>query len=47
MEWYKNFKHIGYDVEGRKLVKPQQGDQLDDFLDKADDPNYWYVIQYG
>ncbi|XP_060594341.1 ribosome biogenesis protein bop1-B-like [Ruditapes philippinarum] len=44
MEWYKNYKHIGYDVEGRKLVKPQQGDQLDEFLDKADDPNYWRTV---
>lgn len=43
MEWYKNYKHIGYDVEGRKLVKPEQGDNLDDFLNKADDPNYWLV----
>ncbi|XP_045192992.2 ribosome biogenesis protein bop1-like [Mercenaria mercenaria] len=44
MEWYKNYKHIGYDVEGRKLVKPEQGDQLDDFLDKVDDPNYWRTV---
>ena len=41
MEWYRNFTHIGYDVEGRKLIKPKQGDHLDDFLNKVDDPNYW------
>ena len=41
MEWYRNMSHIGYDVEGNKLMKPAQGDQLDDFLDKVDDPNYW------
>jgi len=41
MEWYRQYKHIGYDVEGRRLIKPQQGDQLDDFLSKVDDPNYW------
>ena len=41
MEWYKNMSHIGYDVEGRKLIKPAQGDNLDDFLNKVDDPNYW------
>ncbi|KAL4235262.1 Ribosome biogenesis protein 1 [Mactra antiquata] len=44
MQWYKNYKHIGYDVEGKKLIKPQKGDQLDDFLDKADDPNYWRTV---
>lgn len=44
MEWYRNFKHIGYDIEGRRLIKPEQGDQLDEFLSKADDPNYWRTV---
>ncbi|XP_052230147.1 ribosome biogenesis protein bop1-B-like [Dreissena polymorpha] len=44
MEWYKNYKHIGYDIEGRKLIKPEHGDNLDDFLNKADDPNYWRTV---
>ena len=44
IHWYDDYSHIGYDVEGRKLIKPEQGDALDEFLEKADDPDYWYVI---
>ena len=44
MQWYDEYDHIGYDVEGRKLIKPEAGDALDEFLDKADNPDYWYVI---
>ncbi|XP_041375596.1 ribosome biogenesis protein bop1-like [Gigantopelta aegis] len=44
LEWYREFAHIGYDVEGRKLIKPAQGDELDEFLNKVDDPNYWRTV---
>ncbi|KAH9507709.1 Ribosome biogenesis protein 1 [Bulinus truncatus] len=45
VEWYNDYPHIGYDVEGRKLMKPDHGDALDEFLQKADDPNYWRTVQ--
>ncbi|XP_059177727.1 ribosome biogenesis protein bop1-like [Physella acuta] len=45
IEWYDDYPHIGYDIEGRKLIKPQQGDALDELLQKADDPNYWRTVQ--
>ena len=41
MEWYKEFEHIGYDLDGEKIGKPLTGDELDNFLDKMDNPNYW------
>ena len=41
MHWYDDYDHIGYDVEGRKIIRPAQGDALDEFLEKADDPDYW------
>ncbi|KAK6982827.1 ribosome biogenesis protein bop1 [Biomphalaria glabrata] len=44
IEWYDDYSHIGYDVEGRKLLKPEHGDALDEFLQKADDPNYWRTV---
>ena len=43
LEWYKEYPHIGYDIEGNRLLKPQTGDQLDEFLNKMDNPNYWCV----
>ncbi|KAL3859579.1 hypothetical protein ACJMK2_009795 [Sinanodonta woodiana] len=44
MEWYKNYTHIGYDIDGKKLVKPEKADELDEFLNKMDDPNYWRTV---
>lgn len=44
MQWYAKYPHIGYDTEGRKLIKPDTGDQVDDFLAKMDDPDYWRTV---
>lgn len=41
MNWYDEYPHIGYDWEGKKLLKPPQGDELDVFLKKMEDPNFW------
>jgi ribosome biogenesis protein ERB1 len=32
LEWYDDYPHIGYNVEGKKIMKPAQGDDLDKFL---------------
>ncbi|XP_064610704.1 ribosome biogenesis protein bop1-like [Liolophura sinensis] len=44
MEWYRDFKHIGYTVDGKKIIKPKKGDELDNFLKRMDDPNYWRTV---
>lgn len=44
MEWYRDYPHIGYDVEGRKLIKPKKGDELDEFLQRMDNPDYWRTV---
>jgi ribosome biogenesis protein ERB1 len=41
MEWYRDYPHIGYDIEGKKLIKPKKGDELDRFLQRMDNPDYW------
>lgn len=42
MEWYKDFPHIGYNLDGKKIYKPiRNKDELDDFLDKMENPEYW------
>lgn len=41
LEWYKEYDHLGYDVRGNKIIKPQQGDGIDEFLNKMEDPDYW------
>ncbi|XP_037330852.2 ribosome biogenesis protein bop1 [Pungitius pungitius] len=45
MDWYKDFPHIGYNLDGKKIYKPiRNKDELDDFLDKMEDPNYWRTV---
>ena len=42
MEWYNDYPHIGYDLDGKKIFKPiRNKDELDEFLDKMDNPDYW------
>ncbi len=42
MQWYEEYPHIGYNREGTKIMKKERSkDQLDQFLDRTDDPNYW------
>lgn len=41
--WYDDLPHIGYDVNGKKIMRPAQGDELDRFLETVEDPDAWYV----
>lgn len=42
MEWYENFPHIGYDLDGKAISKPiRNQDELDKFLDKMENKEYW------
>ncbi|XP_028919139.1 ribosome biogenesis protein BOP1 [Ornithorhynchus anatinus] len=46
LEWYQDFPHIGYDLDGRRIYKPLRNrDELDRFLDKMDDPDYWRTVE--
>ncbi|RWS13226.1 ribosome biogenesis protein bop1-A-like protein [Dinothrombium tinctorium] len=45
VEWYRDYKHIGYDLEGNKIVKPKSKDEMDEFLSKIDDPYYWRTVK--
>ncbi|KAJ0003775.1 hypothetical protein NQD34_008873 [Periophthalmus magnuspinnatus] len=46
MEWYADFPHVGYDLDGKKILKPLRSkDELDAFLDKMEDPDFWRTVQ--
>lgn len=45
MKWYDDYDHIGYDWDGQKLIKPQKGDQLDNFLKRMEDPDFWRTVK--
>ncbi|EKM80506.1 hypothetical protein AGABI1DRAFT_73784 [Agaricus bisporus var. burnettii JB137-S8] len=41
MHWYDDLPHIGYDINGKKVLRPARGDELDKFLATVDDPDAW------
>ncbi|KAJ8515963.1 hypothetical protein ONZ45_g6649 [Pleurotus djamor] len=41
MHWYDDMPHVGYDIEGKKVLRPARGDELDKFLKTVDDPDSW------
>lgn len=45
MHWYDEYNHIGYDWDGKKIMKPPQRDRLDEFLRQMEDPNFWRTVK--
>lgn len=45
MNWYDEYKHLGYDWDGNKIIKPETGDQLDNFLKRIEDPDFWRTVK--
>lgn len=45
MKWYDEHDHLGYDWEGKKIPKPEKGDELDNFLKRMEDPDFWRTIK--
>ena len=43
LEWYADEEHVGYDIEGRKLMKKEKT-ALQQLLDTTDDPNAYRTI---
>jgi ribosome biogenesis protein ERB1 len=41
MNWYDDYPHIGYDLEGKPILKPKRGDEIDNFLRKMENPESW------
>ncbi|KAJ1663628.1 Ribosome biogenesis protein erb1 [Coemansia sp. RSA 1813] len=39
IEWYEDYPHIGYDVDGKRVMRPATSDELDKFLANMDDPD--------
>ncbi|KAK5584472.1 hypothetical protein RB653_006084 [Dictyostelium firmibasis] len=44
LEWYDDYDHIGYDVDGNKIMKTESmKDSIDKYLDQQD-PNFWRTV---
>ncbi|CAI4221219.1 unnamed protein product [Auanema sp. JU1783] len=44
IEWYDDHDHIGYDKFGEKIIKPKKKDEIETFLEKMEDPDYWRKV---
>ncbi|KAK7071982.1 Ribosome biogenesis protein 1 [Halocaridina rubra] len=40
MNWYDDYPHIGYNLEGKPILKPDRLDTLDKFLNKLENPDF-------
>lgn len=45
MHWYDDYKHIGYDWDAKKIIKAVGKDQLDTFLSRMEDPDFWRTVK--
>ncbi|KNC51639.1 ribosome biogenesis protein bop1 [Thecamonas trahens ATCC 50062] len=42
LEWYDEYDHLGYDLDGKPIAKTGSGmDTIDDYIARTDDPEYW------
>ncbi|KAG8932214.1 Ribosome biogenesis protein erb1 [Tulasnella sp. 418] len=41
MHWYDDLPHIGYNIDGKQVLRPAKGDELDKFLATVEDPKSW------
>ncbi|KAJ3115016.1 Ribosome biogenesis protein 1 [Phlyctochytrium bullatum] len=47
LDWYKDFDHIGYTIEGKKIAKRPESDSLEKFLGNVDNPEIARAIRKG
>ena len=43
-EWYDSYQHVGYDINAKKVQKPEQEDEIEKFIKQANDKNWWRNI---
>jgi len=41
--WYDDLPYIGYDINGKQILRPARGDELDKFLSTVENPSVWSV----
>ena len=43
-EWYRDEDHVGYDADGRRILKRKWNDSIEHLLHMVDDPSYWRKV---
>jgi len=44
LRWYEDMDHIGYDLLGEPIRKPEQEDVIDEFIQMNETPQGWHVL---
>uniref|UniRef100_A0AC34F2U9 BOP1 N-terminal domain-containing protein n=1 Tax=Panagrolaimus sp. ES5 TaxID=591445 RepID=A0AC34F2U9_9BILA len=45
IQWYDDYEHVGYDLDGKKILKKgTKKGEIDNFLDRMEDPDYWRKV---
>ena len=45
IQWYEDYDHLGYNLDGKQIRKPKRGDELDAFLRMVEDGNAGVTVQ--
>ncbi|KAK8741083.1 hypothetical protein OTU49_002486 [Cherax quadricarinatus] len=40
LKWYDEYPHLGYNLDGKHIIKPKRGDTLDNFLNRIENPDF-------
>ncbi|CAD5207750.1 unnamed protein product [Bursaphelenchus xylophilus] len=46
LRWYDDYDHIGYDLDGAKIAKPEgyKKGEIENFMERMEDPDYWRKV---
>lgn len=44
LSWYRKYDHIGYDTSAQRIDKPAGKSEIDNFVDKMENPDYWRTV---
>lgn len=47
VSWYDGLDHVGYDHDAKPINAISKKGQIEEFLEKMDDPDFWLVIFYA
>ena len=42
--WYDGMEHVGYDINAQRVMKKDEEDEIEKFIKKANDKNWWREI---
>lgn len=43
--WYDDFKHLGYDIEAKSVMKKAQESKIDELIRRSEDPKWWRTVR--